>query len=146
MNQVIKRVIQGTYADFKVVKTRKVLQMIIEIPIERSDDFTKKFGLPDPSKEKWVAVAYLNDATPPQQDSDASKVVQISGILCRTPKFGEFLNQKFNAKVDVSDPDSIANMLRTVCSVSSRADFATNLVAQKSFVDLHTEYRKWLEK
>ena len=146
MNQVIKRVIQGTYADFRVVKTRKVLQMIIEIPIEKSEDFTRKFGLPDPSKEKWVAVAYLNDVKPMENDSDASKIVKIAGILCKSPKFGEFLNEKFNAQLDINDPESIANMIRTVCAVTSRSEFATNPVAQKSFVDLHTEYRKWLEK
>ena len=145
MTQVIKRVIQGTYADFRVVKTRKVLQMIIEIPIEKSEDFTRKFGLPDPSKEKWVAVAYLNDVTPMEQDSDASKIVKIAGILCKSPKFGEYLNNKYNSQININDPESIANMIRTVCAVGSRSEFSTNPVAQKSFVDLHTDYRKWLE-
>ena len=120
--------------------------MIIEIPIEKSEDFTRKFGLPDPSKEKWVAVAYLNDVKPMENNSDASKVVKVAGILCKSPKFGEFLNEKFNAQLDINDPESIANMIRTVCAVTSRSEFATNPIAQKSFLDLHLEYRKWLEK
>ena len=41
------RVIQGTYADFKIVKTRNVAQMIIEIPLESAQEAINKY-LPKP--------------------------------------------------------------------------------------------------
>jgi len=137
------KVIQGTYADFKVIKTRKVLQMVIEIPIEKADEFTNKFGMPDPSIEKWVAVAHLKSSA--QNTTEYNKIVQMAGILCGNSKFGEFLNNKFKTKINVNDSDAIANLLRSFCGINSRTDLSMNAVARKAFTDLHSEYRKWLE-
>ena len=52
-------VIKGTYSDFKLIKTRNVVQMIIEVPIEQANQITTKFGMPQPNEEKWVAVALI---------------------------------------------------------------------------------------
>ena len=145
MTQILKRVVKGTYADFRVVKTRKVLQMVIELPIEQADDFTKKFGMPNPSIEKWVAVAYLNDEEKNVPD-EYTKIVQMAGILCKTPKFGEFINHRFKSEININDGEAIASALRSVCGIASRSDLSTNEIARKSFLDLHTEYRKWLEE
>tara|TARA_B100001093_G_C26802003_1_gene1003838 strand:+ start:104 stop:532 length:429 start_codon:yes stop_codon:yes gene_type:complete len=138
------KVIQGTYADFKVIKTRKVLQMVIEIPIEKADEFTNKFGMPNPSVEKWVAVAHLNTSSI-HDANEYTKIIQIAGILCTTAKFGEFLNNKFKTKINVNDSDAIANLLRSFCGIKSRTDLSVNAVARKAFNDLRIEYRKWLE-
>lgn len=139
------RVVKGTYADFKVIRSRKVVQMIIEVPIEQANDLTTKFGIPDPSMDKWVAVAYLKDnhINPTHDNTD---MVKTAGILCKTPKFAEFINFKFNAKIDVHDADAVANVVRSVCGIGSRSSLATNPMARKSFEDLHREYRRWLEK
>lgn len=51
--------IQGNYADFKLVKTRSVCQLVIEIPIERAEQAIKAFGIPQPGSEIAVAVAKL---------------------------------------------------------------------------------------
>ena len=42
--------IKGTYADFKTVKSRSVVQMVIEIPIEQSTELVSKCGIPIPSE------------------------------------------------------------------------------------------------
>lgn len=52
--------IQGNYADFKLVKTRSVCQLVIEVPIERAEQAIKAFGIPQPGAEIPVAVARIN--------------------------------------------------------------------------------------
>lgn len=52
-------VISGTFSDLKTVKTRGVLQMVIEVPIEKGAAVVKAFGFPQPGAEIPVAVARL---------------------------------------------------------------------------------------
>jgi hypothetical protein len=55
-------IIQATYSDLKVVKTRKVAQLIFEIPLEQFNEAMAVLGgAPLPDSEVWVAIARLND-------------------------------------------------------------------------------------
>ena len=69
------KVIQGTYSDFKIIKTRSVAQFIIEIPLENASHAIDMFGLPSPECEKWVAVAMLNEVSI-RKDESAIKAIQ----------------------------------------------------------------------
>jgi len=40
-------VFTGTYSDFKIIKTRKVAQMVVEFPLEQGEKFINSFGLPN---------------------------------------------------------------------------------------------------
>ena len=73
-------VIKGEYADFKLVKTRNVVQMIIEVPIEQATLITTRFGIPNPNESCWVAVAKL-DVTKTDVNNKALKSIQQAGIL-----------------------------------------------------------------
>ena len=54
-------VTQGTFADFKLIKSRSTAQLVIEIPIEAADAALLALGgVPLPGKECWVAIARLN--------------------------------------------------------------------------------------
>ena len=53
--------IAGTFADFKLIKGRKVAQIVVEIPIEQADAIVAALGgLPNPAVERWVAMAPVN--------------------------------------------------------------------------------------
>lgn len=62
----------GCYSDFRIVKTRSVAQLIVEIPIERAAEAVALFGVPQPGQEIHVAVARLNNAVPAPARSTAS--------------------------------------------------------------------------
>lgn len=49
----------ATYADFRLVRGRKVAVVALEIPIEQAEAFVAAFGLPNPASETWVALARL---------------------------------------------------------------------------------------
>lgn len=62
--------IAGTFADFKLIKTRSCAQIVIEVPIEQADAALKALGgLPRPAKERWVGIAPL-EAAPSVQDEE----------------------------------------------------------------------------
>jgi len=53
-------VISGSFADYRLVKSRSVLQVIVEIPIEQQGAAFAALGYPLPGTEIPVAVARLN--------------------------------------------------------------------------------------
>src|SRR4051812_4591789 len=53
-------VTQATFSDFRLVKGRKVAQLVFEVPIEQADQALAALGgLPQPATEAWVALARL---------------------------------------------------------------------------------------
>lgn len=55
------RVIRADYANWRPVAGRKVLQLVLEVPIEQTADVMEKLGVPMPGESKWVAVALLEN-------------------------------------------------------------------------------------
>jgi len=132
-------VIRGTYADFKLVKTRSVVQMIIEIPIEEATKVTNNFGIPTPSEEKWVAVALL-DNRKVEVNTRASKAIQQAGILGSDTAFGTWLKNKV-PEVNPNETRTIVDGIRAITGVKSRSEFTSNDTALKIWERLYDEYR-----
>lgn len=114
-------VIDGSYAELKPVKTRSVVQMIIEVPIERAESLVAMFGYPMANGIP-VAVALMNTSAPLSAEdaghpstpseparggADGSSVpqgtrsrtpfgemspVQQAGMLCNDGDFAEFVS------------------------------------------------------
>ena len=52
---------QATYADWRLVKGRKVCQIILEVPLEAANSVLDVLGgMPDPAQSLWLGVARLN--------------------------------------------------------------------------------------
>lgn len=50
------------FADFRIVKTRSVMQIICEVPIEHGDQVLSNLGgIPQPSTPKRCALVRIND-------------------------------------------------------------------------------------
>ena len=137
------RVIQGTYADFKIVKTRNVAQMIVEIPLESAQEAINIFGVPNPSVEQWVAIAVLHSNVV-QRNEDAVNAIKQAGMLCKSESFGKFLQAKFVPEVTPEQPESIADGLRKVLGIKSRTEFHQNDDARIAFNRIKGEYDQWL--
>ena len=134
-------VIKGTYSDFKLIKTRNVVQMIIEVPIEQANQITTKFGMPQPNEEKWVAVALIKTESVPI-NNDASRAIQQAGVLGQDVAFGTWLSQTRNdVSVTPSNIASIQQAIRVICGVTSRADFKNNDKALETWKKLYSAYQ-----
>ena len=93
------RIMKGTYSDYKLIKTRGVISVSVEFPIEQAEEFVRMFGMPKPDTEKWVAIAGLNEKVI-HRNEDVVRTIQQAGMLCKEINFGRFLkNQKNIQKV-----------------------------------------------
>ena len=54
------RITRGVYSNFRIVKSRNVAEVCIEIPLEQGEEFVQMFGMPNPEGSKWLAIAALN--------------------------------------------------------------------------------------
>ena len=142
-------VISGSYADFKIIKSRGVAQIVIEVPIEQAERAIAAFGLPVGGSEIHVAVARLaiggSETGHHAQDASerARAIYQASSpgeqararsiLLCRDPDF--------QAWAQATDEAEAATFIRRNCRVNTRAAFATNPTALEKFLLLEREYK-----
>lgn len=55
--------IGACYADFKLIRTRGVVQLIFEVPVEQASHVLEVMGgMPDNDKSSWFAIAKMNKA------------------------------------------------------------------------------------
>lgn len=120
--------IAGTFADFKLVKTRSCAQLVIEVPIEQADGVLAALGgLPRPSKERWVGIAPLKSAPQVQVASQAPDdpfaaptpfrdlpAAKQAGIKCTDPDFQRWLG--------ADSDEAAAELVRQYCGVNSRSE------------------------
>src|SRR5690349_9811828 len=137
--------ILGTYSDFKLVKTRSVVQVVIEVPLERAQEVTDLFGLPVPGAEIPVAMARLRTAantdTPRDEPKPPAKLAQLAGIVCNEGRFWRFLSE--NTQYTIDSADEAAKYVRLVCGVRSHAELDTNISAANLWRDLSAKYEAW---
>jgi hypothetical protein len=130
-------VTQGTFADFRLIKGRKVCQIVIEVPIEQADQALAALGgLPQPATEAWVAIARLETKTrvvPIKPDN--TKLSLEAALRCREPMFQRYLN--------VSDENEAAEAVRKACGISSRAGLNTDPEAARAWRALDGQFLAW---
>ena len=139
-----EKIIQGTDADFKIVKTRSVAQFVVEIPLEQADAAIQMFGLPKASVEQWVAIAALREQAV-AKNQEGAEAIKLAGMLCNNPEFGVFLRDEMRMpEVNPTDNESVAQGLRATLGIKSRTEFHADDDARLAFNRLKGEYDKWL--
>ena len=136
------RITKGTYSDFKIVKTRNIAQIIVEIPLEHAEEFVTMFGMPTPNMDKWVAVARLNDEIV-EQNEEAISAIQKCGIMCKDENFGLFLkNVRKLDEINPKEPESVANGLRAILGIKSRTELRdqNNRIAWNRLLNEYEKY------
>lgn len=139
-----EKIIQGTYADFKIVKTRSVAQFVVEIPLEQADAAIQMFGLPKSSVEQWVAIAALNTRAV-VKNQEGADAIKLAGMLCNNPEFGVYMRDVERvSECNPNDPESVASALRKMLGIKSRTEFHQDSDARLMFNRIKGEYDKWL--
>lgn len=144
---------QGTFADFRMVRGRKVAQIIVEVPLEQAGAALEAMGgLPMPEESRWVAVARMSLPT----DNKATAVGQVAGggateipraksektpaqkaaircvLLCKEPAFQQWMR--------ATDEDDCARMVRECLGGRSRGDIAIDPDAYDRWCALNSDY------
>lgn len=137
---------QADYCDLKIIKTRKVIQVVLEIPQEAGDAFIAAFGLPRSDKNVPVAIARL-DPTAKAEKPKGGKLSQRAGIVCGENAFWRFLEQKKGVVGFATCKERLGiavHTLRNICEIDSRAELDHNPEAAAKFNNLMAEYNAWL--
>lgn len=146
-----RRALAGDFADIRTVKSRSVVQVVIELPIEEGESIVKLFGFPQPSKPVRVALARLSDA--PQIEATAEPVdgrehgpwhtltpTLQSVLRCKQSPFWTFLRERKGQRT-IHDETAAATYVRRVCGVNSRSSLAGT--AAHKWAELDTEFNAW---
>lgn len=151
-------VFQGTFSDFRIVKGRKVVQIMVEVPSEQANAALAALGgLPDPANPAWVAVARLDakhGETPKQIEPPKERKrwedmppAQQSAIRCGEESFREFLAECRQptgaAWRGAPDAEAAAACVRLICGVNSRSELNTDPTAATAWRHLDNEYWLW---
>jgi hypothetical protein len=136
--------IQATFSDVKLIRSRKVCQLVLEIPLEQADAALATLGgIPQPHSERWVALARLNGYAPePKPDKDRKrwedvKLSMQAGMRCEEKAFQTFMSAK--------DAEQCARSVRDYCGVDSRSGLNDNPSAAERWRDLDRSYQAWLQ-
>lgn len=143
-------VIKATYVTYKPVPTRKVLQLVFEVPLETAQMAHQTLGQPMPDTETWVAIARLQEPSakaekPKRNWSELSRAEQ-AGIACEDRKFWEYLSllgKPGELSHTVKDSEHAARVVRYQCKVTTRANLDHGQMAAELWDALYSDYQRW---
>ena len=153
------RAIDGDYANFALVKTRGVCQVIVEFPIEHAEKVTRLLGFPHHGKIKRVAVALLNEpgpttqldtgpaeggaatternAAPPSPKPNSTRAV----MMAKDARVQRYLTELAGYSVDAESKADVA--IKKLCGVRSKSDLNTGDGAV-AFSNFRQNFGAWL--
>lgn len=164
-------IVAGVFADLKTVRTRSIVQMVIEIPVEHAAEVIDKFGFPQPGAEVAVAVARLVDTSrsipwTPSPPADASRVLpepaapvkertpwdamkyakQVS-VACGDPEFRVWLARTSpvqNYLAELTAAEAVQDVkARILISSRKELDADPEGPAVRRWNELHGEFKRW---
>jgi hypothetical protein len=148
---------RASYSDWKLIRTRKVVQIVLEVPVEEADAAYQVLGgMPNPGESVWCAVARLNSNQPveiqptekPRREWRELSPAQQAGIRCADPAFYKFLYQLYPRRLGKrmgTPEDKASDLVRSLCGVQSRAHLTSDHPeALRLWEDLDRKFRAWM--
>lgn len=138
--------IEATYADLKIVKTRQVMQVILEVPLEKGKQVVDLLGIPDPSKEVWVAIAKLSaikEGAEEKKSWNDLKPSQRCGIMCKDTEFQKWFTEKHGSFVAEDTKGAVEpfnDSIRDYLGIISRLLLDTHTGPAIIWNNLYAEY------
>ena len=109
-------------------------------PDDLQDDLMRDFI----GSRYQVVMVRLNEneqAMDREAELGGAKAVRIAGMLCRDPKFWDYLHN--DLQIIQAKEAEATEWLRTYLGVASRSDIKVNLQAQSLLDKVHKEFKQW---
>ena len=151
----------STYSDWRLIKGRKVVQIVLEIPLEAANEaYAVLGGMPNPAAETWCAIARLvttrkeelSDTTSthqpaPEDTASASarapnKLARLAGMLSKTPLFHRYIELYGLC----GDEANAAGYIRDNCGVASRSQIISGAPSGYRFLELYDTFMRWRDE
>jgi len=151
--------IKATYSDWKLVKTRGVVQIVFEVPLAEADSAYELLGgMPITANERWFGIAAIKQeaAAKPRQITspntptggakrmdwrDMHPAAQ-AGIRCAEPVFWAFLSDCYDAG-QIKGQEEAAALVRDICGIHSRVELGTKQAARIIWHQLDQKFQAW---
>ena len=154
-------IIKAEYVEWKMVKTRKALQLIFEVALEDQERVMGALGIPLPDRSTHVAIARLdphalaaqaepaqiehaNDDLEDEPGKPPRPLSQIAGMLCSIGAFQQFIREESEGWDHRPTSDEAAEWLRANCGIKSRTELNTYAVAAQLFEMIRGQYEAWM--
>jgi len=134
---------RATFSDFRIVKGRKMAQIVLETPLEEADAALEVLGgVPRPDAERWVAVARLETQPAKVEKPKRERLMsERAAMLCQSPAFIDWFRKHPIGKAGAHIEDPV-EFFRLVMGIRSRSEFDTNHSARARFETLEKEYQE----
>lgn len=123
---------------FKQDKNGYILTLCIhpdEVPVELLRSFVGA---------TYQVVMVRLDQADPQEEFESDKAVKTAGMLCRDPKFREFLQD--DSLIFTATEEDATEWLRDFLNIKSRTELKDNAEARIRLDSLHKEFLAWKQK
>ncbi len=133
-------VFRATVHGLRTVPSRKVVQVILELPIEHlmAAASVCEHGT-------WVAVARICSESGEIEKHERSweelSLTEQAGVLCRDAAFWRYLQER--TKHRVTTEEQAATVVRELCRVRSRSELAASDISGMRWKKLVEDYRVW---
>jgi len=147
-------VFKACYSDFRIIKSRKTAQIILEVSLESANAALDTLGgVPRPDAEVWVAVALLDLKTPAEPERPAVEgqkfsslpLVRQAGIRCADPEFQKFIVERQGLSrtwAVTGGEETAVDIVRDICGVASRSELS-EANGGRAWRQLEAEFQEW---
>ena len=133
--------IKATFSDFRIVKTRKLAQLIFETPIENADEALAILGgLPRSDKEAWCGIARLGVEQPPVKAVAQHRPFHELPFSTQCALKSD--DPAFALYMDADPGSDCAESIRYACGVTSRADIKAGTPAGDKWIEILRGYER----
>lgn len=149
-------IISGDLTTFKHVPTRKVYQLIVEIPAEAAQAALATLGMPGTVEQIPVAVARLNPTSskPELVRTERTPFTELpmsqqAAMRCQEPDFWKFLESHSSRfwtemiRKYGNEASAAAAIVRKRCGVESRAAIRAGHTSGDEWATFDAEYYAW---
>ena len=137
--------ITGDFATYKHIPSRKVVQLVIEVPQEAQEAMFQALGYPVSGETVPVAVARLkDDVAKPQKERrnwHELSAAQQAGIRCSEKSFQRFTHEMHGWP---ASEENAAECVRQYCGVKSRSELDEMPGATNAWNSLDHQFQNWL--
>lgn len=119
--------ISGEFTTIKHVPSRKVYQLVIEVAEEAAQHAFDTLGMPGHGGHVALARLVKDARIKPEHVKERQPFTDMpyskqAALRCQEPQFETFLAETGRLRPPADNPDRVAEAVRELCGVSSRAD------------------------
>lgn len=137
-----KAAIKAVYTDYKRVKSRKVHQIVFEVPSEDWPNVYRVLGEPSIETSDWFGIAAMNVTEPaPTPQEQGTNLAANAAIMLGDQLFQSFLAHEYDCLVDSKESANIC--IKMLLDIESKSTLNTDPQKAAQWRELRSQFEAW---